>query len=127
VVVDGQDAEAVHAVVAEAVERARRGDGPSLIEAKTYRFGEHAEGLIIPVAYRDEAEVERWKQRDPVAILRDRLIADGVLDAAAAAAIEAELGEQVAAAVAFAKQSPSPEPEAAFEDVYSNPIAGGAR
>ncbi|MBW2286977.1 MAG: thiamine pyrophosphate-dependent dehydrogenase E1 component subunit alpha [Deltaproteobacteria bacterium] len=127
VVVDGQDAEAVYAVVAEAVERARRGDGPSLIEAKTYRYGEHAEGLIIPVTYRDESEVEEWKLRDPVAILRARLIGDGVLREDAAEALEAELRQQVAEAVAFAKNSPLPEPEAAFDDVYSNPIAGGAR
>jgi pyruvate dehydrogenase E1 component alpha subunit len=126
-VVDGQDAEAVYTVVAEAVARARRGDGPSLIEAKTYRFGEHAEGLIIPVSYRDEAEVEQWKQRDPVAILRARLIAEGVLSEADAEALEAELTEEVADAVAFAKRSPEPEPSAAFDDVYSNPIAGGAR
>jgi pyruvate dehydrogenase E1 component alpha subunit len=127
VVVDGQDAEAVFAVVSQAVERARRGDGPSLIEAKTYRFGEHAEGLIIPVTYREEAEVEQWKLRDPVAILRARLIGEGVLSEDAAEAIEAELEQQVAEAVRFAKNSPSPEPEAAFEDVYSHPITGSAR
>jgi TPP-dependent pyruvate/acetoin dehydrogenase alpha subunit len=127
VVVDGQDAEAVFAVVSQAVERARRGDGPSLIEAKTYRFGEHAEGLIIPVTYREEAEVEQWKLRDPVEILRARLIGEGVLSEDAAEAIETELKQQVAEAVKFAKNSPPPEPEAAFEDVYSHPITGGAR
>jgi len=127
VVVDGQDAEAVFAVVTEGVERARRGEGPSLIEAKTYRFGEHAEGLMIPVAYRDEAEVERWKLRDPVTMLRARLIGEGVISAEGAEALEAELKQQVAAAVAFAQDSPHPESEAALEDVYSHPIAGGGR
>jgi pyruvate dehydrogenase E1 component alpha subunit len=126
-VVDGQDADAVHAAVACAVDRARRGEGPSLLEAKTYRYGEHAEGLIIPVTYRDEDEVERWKARDPLVILRDRLIEEGAIALDDATRMEEEIGVDVEAAVAFAKASPMPEPGAAFEDVYSNPIQGGGR
>jgi pyruvate dehydrogenase E1 component alpha subunit len=126
-VVDGQDAELVHEAVARAVVRARRGEGPSLIEAKTYRYGEHAEGLMIPVSYRDESEVERWKERDPVEILRSRFVAEGILSEADYEALEAELQQGVDQAVEFAKQSPLPEASAAFEDIYSNPIEGGAR
>jgi pyruvate dehydrogenase E1 component alpha subunit len=126
-VVDGQDAEAVHEVAQRAVLRARRGEGPSLVEAKTYRYGEHAEGLIIPVVYRDEAEVAQWKERDPVTILRARLVEDEVIDEAGADALLAEQQQRIDAAVHFATQSPMPEAAAAFEDVYSMPISGGSR
>jgi len=126
-VVDGQDAEQVHEAVTRAVARARSGDGPSLIEAKTYRYGEHAEGLMIPISYRDEAEVERWKERDPVEILRARLLAEGVLSEADCEALATQAQENIDRAVSFAKQSPHPDASAAFEDIYSNPIEGGAR
>jgi pyruvate dehydrogenase E1 component alpha subunit len=123
---DGQDAFSVHAMVARAVARARRGEGPSLCEAKTYRFGEHAEGLIIPVVYRDEAEVESWRRRDPVALCRQRLLSGGVLAEAEAAALESEEEAAVAEAVAFAKASPMPDPSEAWEDVFAASEAGDA-
>ena len=126
-VVDGQDAEAVYAVTRRAVERARCGQGPSLIEAKTYRFGEHAEGLIIPVSYREAEEVEAWKRRDPVEIQRRRLLEAGLLGDARADEIDAEIGAAVQRAVEFAVQSDFPAAAEAFDDVYSNPGAGGAR
>ncbi len=126
-VVDGQDAERVHEAVLRAVARARRGEGPSLIEAKTYRYGEHAEGLMIPVAYRDAEEVERWKKRDPIEILRSRLIVEGILTEADCEALANRVQEEVDRAAEFAEQSPHPEASAAFEDIYSNPIEGGAR
>jgi pyruvate dehydrogenase E1 component alpha subunit len=121
-VADGQDAIAVHGVTERAVERARKGEGPSLIEAKTYRYGEHAEGLIIPVRYRDEEEIEHWKRRDPVQICRSQLLQDGVLGDEQASALEAEVAGRVEEAVAFAKASESPDPRDAFTDVYLNPI-----
>jgi pyruvate dehydrogenase E1 component alpha subunit len=126
-VVDGQDAEAVHEVVVRAVTRARRGEGPSLVEAKTYRFGEHAEGIVIPVSYRDQAEVERWRGRDPLEILRTRLCEERVLDEGTYQALASEVQRRIDEAVAFAKASPSPGASAAFEDVYSNPTEAGAR
>lgn len=126
-IVDGQDVERVHEVVAHAVARARAGEGPSLIEAKTYRYGEHAEGLIIPVSYRDEEEVERWRERDPVTIMRSRLVEEGVLDEAEADALGIEIQAAVDEAVEFAKQSPHPEASDAFEDIYSNPIEAGTQ
>lgn len=116
---DGQDAMAVHAMTLRAVARARRGEGPSLCEAKTYRFGEHAEGLIIPMVYREPEEVARWQQRDPVAICRQRLREEGVLGEAAAAALEAEIEAEVAEAVAFAKASELPDPSEAYTDVFA--------
>ena len=88
-IVDGQDADAVYEVTARAVEHARSGNGPSLVEAKTYRYGEHAENLIIPVPYREKSEVEEWKQRDPVALYRGALIERGVLSGSQADEVQA--------------------------------------
>jgi len=97
VIVDGQDVEAVHETVAEAVARARAGEGPTLVEAKTYRYRGHSR--TDPAKYRAEGELDRWKVRDPIVILGDRLglsederktLHDDVQAAVDAAAIEAE-------------------------------------
>lgn len=117
IVVDGQDVIAVYEVVYAAAERARAGGGPSLVEAKTYRYREHAEGVPIPPGYRDAAEIEAWRQRDPIEIHRRRLLDGGVLAEADAAAIEAEVREELRDAVAFARRSPFPDPAEAFVDV----------
>jgi pyruvate dehydrogenase E1 component alpha subunit len=79
-VVDGQDVEAVHAVAVEAVQRARAGGGPTLIEAKTYRYRGHSR--TDPGRYRPSEELELWKNRDPLGILGDRLTAEGILSVA---------------------------------------------
>ena len=121
VTVDGQDVVAVYEVVSEAVARARRGDGPSLVETKTYRFHDHAFGLPER-AYRDPAEVEEWRQRDPVVLFRARLLADAVLDEAGVNALEDEVSAEIEAAIEFAESSPYPSADAAFEHVYTNPI-----
>ncbi len=76
IMVDGNDVDAVHAVAIVAVERARNGDGTSLIEAKTYRHGGHSRA--DPAKYRPEGELESWLARDPIPTYRERLIADGV-------------------------------------------------
>jgi acetoin:2,6-dichlorophenolindophenol oxidoreductase subunit alpha len=97
VIVDGQDVEAVHETVAEAVARARAGEGPTLVEAKTYRYRGHSR--TDPAKYRAEGELDRWKVRDPIVILGDRLglsedehktLQNDVQAAVDAAAIEAE-------------------------------------
>ena len=118
--VDGQDVLAVHGAVSEAVARARRGAGPSLVETLTYRFDNHAIGIRIE-NYRDEAEVEHWRtHRDPLVLFRQALGARGIdgeeLDAIDAA-VEAELSE----ALEFARSSPAPPPEAAFTHLFTNP------
>jgi len=118
VIVDGQDVVAVYRETSAAVERARRGEGPSLIEAKTYRFCEHAEGAGIPGIYREQAEIERWRQRDPIALHARLLLERSILDASGAAAVDAEVRREVAAALALAQASPFPAPEEAYEDVY---------
>ena len=123
-VVDGQDVVAVHDRVAGAAARARAGDGPTLIEAKTYRFREHSEmGANFSFGpYRDAAELEAWMRRDPIALFKRRLATEFGVDDEAAAAIEAEVDQQVRDAVQFARRSPFPDPESAFEGVYSRPL-----
>jgi len=124
-VVDGQDAVAVHEVTGAAVRRARDGLGPSLIEAKTYRFNEHAEGVGIPSIYRSEEEIEEWRRRDPIEIHRQRLVSGNLLTDAQASEIEDEVRAELKAALAFALASEFPDPAEAFEDLYANPIRGG--
>jgi pyruvate dehydrogenase E1 component alpha subunit len=119
--VDGQDVVAVFQTVGDAVARARSGAGPSLIETRTYRFDNHAIGLPVE-NYRDPAEVEEWKvHRDPVRLFRARLLAEG-FDAAALDAIETSVAEEFSAALDFARSSPAPPPEAAFTNLFTNPI-----
>ena len=124
VVVDGQDLFAVHEVVTAAVQRARVGEGPTLIEAKTYRFHQHAEmgGLSHP-SYRSDEEVAAWLQRDPIILFRTRLLDSGLLTASMAAAFEAAALAEVDAAVEFANDSDFPLPDAVYEDILVSPDA----
>ena len=105
IVVDGNDVEAVHAVATRAIDRARAGDGPSLIEALTYRHGGHSRA--DPGKYRPDDEVEAWKARDPIPAFRARLDAAGIA-AAELDAIDDEVRAQVAAAEAEAREGPEP-------------------
>lgn len=118
---DGQDVLTVHAAVAEAAERARAGEGPTLIEVMTYRFREHSEGLRINVDYRDQAEREYWLSRDPIVIHRDALIARGVATEAEMDRIAAEIAQEVEDCVTFTLESPDPDPKVAFDDLYTDP------
>jgi len=125
VIVDGQDVLAVHGAVAAAVARARAGEGPTLLDVKTYRYRHHAEFGRIDNAlrpYRTDEEVATWVARDPITIFAQTLAERGVLDEAGAAALNEEVREEVAEAVQFAQDSPYPELEAAFENMYVNPI-----
>ncbi|MGE0383375.1 MAG: thiamine pyrophosphate-dependent dehydrogenase E1 component subunit alpha [Gammaproteobacteria bacterium] len=121
VVVDGQDVIAVYEAVKAAVERARAGGGPSLVEAKTYRYMNHALQMNIS-NYRSEAEIDRWKARDPIALFRARCLGDGWLSESALREVEAEVARAVDEAIAFARNSPYPEAAETFTNVYSNPI-----
>jgi TPP-dependent pyruvate/acetoin dehydrogenase alpha subunit len=110
--VDGQDAGAVHRIVREARERALAGEGPTFVEALTYRYQGHNTGQVT--SYRTDAEVEEWKAlRDPIVRLRVALTASGLLDDDAYDALSARSRETVAAATAFADASPWPEPATA--------------
>lgn len=114
--VDGNDVAAVHAVASTAVARARAGEGPTLIEAKTYRWKTHFEGE--PDTYRPPEEVADWKRRDPIPRFAERLIQDGVSQASLGT-IEEEVRVRVAEAVEFGRQGPHPEPSDALIDVYA--------
>lgn len=109
--VDGQDVEAVHEAVQEAVSRARAGEGPSLVECKTYRFRAHNEGGrdISHYGPRSEEEIASWKSRDPLQMYRDRLIESGTLTAEDLDQVEADADAEMEAAEQFAMDSPSPE------------------
>jgi pyruvate dehydrogenase E1 component alpha subunit len=116
-VVDGNDVLAVYEASAEAVARARSGNGPTLIECKTYRWRTHFEGE--PDTYRPPEEVEAWLKREPIAPYRQYLIQEGILDEQEAARIEAEVIGELDAAVEFARASPLPEPESALTDLWA--------
>lgn len=118
VVVDGNDVYAVYEAVKVAVERARSGEGPSLIECKTYRHRGHYEG--DPQIYKTPEEVKYWKDRDPIVLLRAQIIESGIADAAEADAVEAEVKASIEAAVEFAKQSPYPTTDQVTQDVYAD-------
>jgi pyruvate dehydrogenase E1 component alpha subunit len=115
--VDGNDVLAVYEAVGEAVARARKGQGPSLIECKTYRYRGHFEG--DPQTYKTKKEVEEWVKKDPIPRFRKKLIEMGVLTEADAAKIAQEMNDEIEKAVKFAEESPYPAPEEALEDVYA--------
>ena len=120
VVVDGQDVVAVYRATRAAVERARAGEGPTLVEAKTYRFHEHAYGLRLSSEYLDPKTVQGWRdEHDPIPAFQARLGAWNVVPAAQQEAIRASVQAEVDEAVAFARESPFPPPEAAYADVYA--------
>ena len=121
VIVDGQDPIAVYEVVSESVKRARAGMGPSLIEAKTYRYMEHAIGMGSK-NYRTEDEVNQWKKRDPIVILRATLVRNRVLGEQEVTVIEAEVRTELKEALEFARNSPFPPPEDAYLHMYANPF-----
>ena len=122
VLVDGQDVAAVYEATRAAVDRARGGDGPTLIEAKTYRFDEHNVGLLVRYPYRRPEEIESHRTgRDPIRLYRQVLLADGFAEGEVQA-IEDEAATAVADAIRFAEESPLPGPESLYEHMYSQPI-----
>jgi pyruvate dehydrogenase E1 component alpha subunit len=118
--VDGMDVLAVRDVVGRAVERARKDKVPALIEARTYRFRGHSMRDPAGAVYRTKDEVEREKQRDPIAIFAERCLRDNVLADADVKAIEKDVADVVDEAVAFAEASPEPPPEWLLTDVYKD-------
>jgi len=117
--VDGNDAVAVYRAVKEAVDRARSGGGPTLVECETYRIGAHSSS-DDPTRYRDEEEVEQWKKRDPLELLRSRLQAWGLWTARQEDELRAQVLEEVNGAIAEAEKKPDPARESLFDDVYAN-------
>ncbi len=118
-IVDGMDVMAVYEGAGEAIARARRGDGPTLLECKTYRFYDHVGVRGMGVVYRDDAEVVEWRERDPLPLFEARLQEIGALSEDEAAVVRREVMDEVQEAIAFAEASPFPDPSALLEDVYT--------
>ena len=118
VLVDGMDVIAVLQASQEAVERARRGEGPTLIECSTYRFVGHSQhDPDNGVKYRTAEELASWRQRDPIVTFRTTLLKRGFADEVLKS-LESSDGADVEDAVQFALESPLPELEEAYRDVY---------
>lgn len=114
--IDGNDAALVFQTARSAVDKARRGGGPTLVECLTYRWHGHYEG--DPEKYRERSEVERWKLKDPLVALENLLRSRHALTELEAEAWHAAVSRQIAEATEFAELSPAPEPESALRDVY---------
>jgi pyruvate dehydrogenase E1 component alpha subunit len=117
--VDGQDVLAVYEVAKTAIERARKGEGPSLLVVNTYRYYGHfiGEESLIPV-YRTKEELESWKMRDPISLFRSWLLANNIMSAVELDQIEHQVQAEIEMAVDFAEASPLPEPQEALEDLF---------
>ena len=124
VLVDGQDVLAMYEATVQAVERGRAGLGPTLIEARTYRFEDHSEGLarIIREPYRTDEEVEHWRLRDPIALHSHWLIEQEIASQDEIEGVREEVAETIAEALQFARESPYPEVEDLLTDLYADPL-----
>jgi len=120
-VVDGQDVVAVHEAVQAAVARARAGEGPSLIECKTYRYRAHVEGVpdISHAEPRPAEEVEAWKKRDPIKLFGERLLEQGLLSQDDKDRIDREIAAEIDEAERFAMDSPAPDPAILEQVLYA--------
>ena len=114
--IDGNDVLAVNEAAARAIERARRGEGPTLLELMTYRIAGHSRSDAC--AYRPDEEEASWFARDPIKLFRDRLLETQTASEAEVDAIDASIEERVDRAVELAESSPDPLPEDALKDVY---------
>lgn len=114
--VDGMDVEAIHEAVSRAADRARRGDGPTYLEFRTYRYRGHS--MSDPQKYRSKEEVEEYKKLDPIEGVKDTILKNGMATEEDLAAIDAAIKIKVEEAVKFAEESPFPEPAEAYKDVY---------
>ena len=117
IIIDGNDADEGLRTARKAYERARRGDGPSLIEAMTYRHSGHSRA--DPAKYRPEGELESWKKRDPIKMYRARLLKLGVSEAVLNT-IDQEIKDEVEAATVACKAAPAPSADIIFTDVYAD-------
>ena len=120
VTADGNDVLAVHARTSEAVARARRGEGPSLLECQTYRWHFHAMRAAIPPETRPAEEIAGWKGRDPIARFERHLLAQGVVSEGEVGALREGVTADLAEAVAFAEASPFPDPKDLLVDMFAD-------
>ncbi len=117
VAVDGNDVVAVYEVAGEAVRRARAGEGPTLLECRTYRTRPHAEGMR-DVGYRTQDEIEEWQSRDPIDRLRASLLERGLAGESEVQEVDAAVAELVAEAMAFAIVSRFPDLDTATRHIF---------
>ncbi len=123
VAVDGNDVFAVWLAMKEATARARSGQGPTLLECKTYRTVGHHEGDPVVGTYRTQEEIDAWVRRDPIDMFRKRLVEDfGIASADDLTEIEARIDEIVRDALEFARNALEPDPATVFDNVYTSPI-----
>ena len=118
--VDGMDVLAMRHATERAVKLAREQSAPTLIEARTYRFMGHS--MSDPGKYRTRAEIEKYQERDPIKLFTATLIKNDILTDKAIEEFEAEIKEEVEHAARFAEESPEPEPEELYTNVYANPL-----
>jgi pyruvate dehydrogenase E1 component alpha subunit len=114
--VDGMDPEAVHEAVARAVKRARAGDGPTLLEMKTYRYKGHS--MSDPQKYRTKEEVEEYKDKDPIEVVKAKLLSDFHVTESEIEEIQERIRVEVEECVKFAEESPWPAEDELLKDVY---------
>lgn len=119
VVVDGMDAIAVYESAEAAIERAKAGAGPTLLECKTYRFFDHVGVRGMGLSYRTDEELEEWQKRDPIHMFEANLAGQGVLDKERAVSIHDEVLKEVQEGIEFAEKSPEPDPATLLDDVYA--------
>jgi pyruvate dehydrogenase E1 component alpha subunit len=124
--VDGMDVLAVNRVMTEAIERAREGGGPTIVEAITYRFRGHS--MADAESYREKAEVRKWQKRDPIRVLDEALVKGGLVARKELHEIQRRVEMQVQDAIVFADTSPFPSLDTLFQNIYANPLPdrGGA-
>lgn len=119
IMVDGNDVMAVYQGACEAIGRARVGEGPSLVECKTYRLRMHYTHRVAPPEDRPPEEIAGWEQRDPIARFEADLLARQAITPADVAKVKTQVNEELRAAVAFAETSPFPDPKTLFDDMYA--------
>ena len=119
ITVDGNNVLEVHRVAGEAIQRAREGGGPTLLDCKTYRTRPHAEGMRDG-GYRTAEDIEAWKARDPIEQLGDRLVTDKVATDDDLDAIESEIVARVKEGVDFAETSPWPDPSTVTDHIFAS-------
>ena len=119
VVVDGMDVAAVYEAAGESIARARAGEGPTLLECKTYRYYDHVGVRGMGLVYRTDDEVIEWKKRDPIDLFESRLAEQGILSAEQIKAVHDEVLAEISKAIEFAESSPFPDPSSILEDVYA--------
>jgi acetoin:2,6-dichlorophenolindophenol oxidoreductase subunit alpha len=117
---DGMNLFEVYSSAKEAIDRARRGEGPTLLEYKTYRFMGHSRG--DPGGYRSKEEIQFWREHDPLLLFRGKLIAEYGQDEGTLDAVGAEVSEAIDQAIEYAQGSPDPEPDEVLTHVYSGEV-----